>query len=102
MDLEKFRLKFLLISNIINYIVSQKEVSAIDIEEKFNIPQTTAYRYLDLWCDRGFLSIKDRRGRNRDRRRKIFKITNKGIRFFMEFRKSVLDIFLFSYDGRIL
>ena len=83
MDLGRLLLEFSQVSSIIQRICVQKKFSAIELKNDFNIAQSTLYRYLDDWCDSGFL---EKQKTKKSKYARIeYNITSSGLSFFIEF-----------------
>ncbi|UCC21056.1 MAG: hypothetical protein JSV62_07205 [Promethearchaeota archaeon] len=92
MDLRKFLSRFTQLSNVSEYIISQKNFCALEIEDQFGIPHTTLYRHLDHWCEKGYIEKRRNNTSNHNNAHKEFIITNKGLRYFSEFLEEVSNV----------
>jgi len=85
MNLGRLLLEFSQVSSIIQRICVQKKFSAIELKKDFNIAQSTLYRYLDEWCDSGFLEKQKTKKSKCKYARIEYNITSSGLSFFIEF-----------------
>lgn len=92
MDLGRLLLEFSQVSNIIQRICVQKKFFAIELKNDFNIAQSTLYRYLDDWCDSGFLEKQKTKKSQGKYARIEYRITSLGISFFTEFLIKALEV----------
>ena len=56
MDLEKFRNLIVNTLKIMRYVLEKKTFLASDIKARFNMPNTTVYRYLTSWVQAFYLN----------------------------------------------
>jgi len=85
MDLERLDMKVSKIAGIVKFICSRKTFSASEIVDKFNIANTTIYRYLLIWCNENYLISRKNRNGNHNCALKEFIVTPKGLLVFTEF-----------------
>ena len=90
MDVDRFVLNLCQKIKVFKYIYTRKKFVASELEVKFEIPQSTVYRYLDGWCEKKLLK-KVKNGECSE-----YKITPNWLNFYYGLREGVLDILLYN------
>jgi len=85
MDLERLDMKVSKIAGIVKFICSRKTFSASEIVNKFNVANTTLYRYLLIWCNKSYITSRKNNNGNHNGALKEFKVTPKGLLVYTEF-----------------
>jgi len=89
MDLEQFKELILKTLEILRYMFERKVFLASDIKSRFNLSNTTVYRYLSSWVQIAYLKQEINHQENKNGSHYIYQITTELEQYFKRLSKDL-------------